>query len=61
MSQEETENRESNEDSATTNEDLKDVPDGGWGWFVVAGVFLVIIQGSSYSNIFSMLSVQYGQ
>ena len=38
-------------------DDSKDVPDGGWGWCVVAGGLLLHILCSTYSYLFSMFSV----
>ena len=38
-------------------DDDKDVPDGGWGWCVVAGGLLLYIVWTAYSYIFSMFSV----
>ena len=38
-------------------DDSKDVPDGGWGWCVVAGALLLYILCSAYKYLFSMFSV----
>ena len=37
MAQEETDTREAHE--TTDVDDSKDIPEGGWGWFVVAGEY----------------------